>query len=347
MLRYNSSSGFTRESIEPSVQTQEPDYPVFRPPGTGTEPATAASWLLFYRLLIAILFLGVANFWGCSSPNGFLKCANFIRTDELPRPRGPEGVKVADPEALIAPIPYDEFAESPWLIEPDARVQLVFERGLGNCAYQSRGLARVLQRDGVHYTLVWIMDRAQTRAGAGHTVVECPITLDGQKAIGLIDMLEGGVPEVGGRPIDVSDLVRHEAMPDVRIRSFNAHKDDRSIYYGASLEDGVIGVTLGEDLNRYFDFLKLTYFNLGFPRAEKLIYNVGGMVLGVFPPVYITNSEASRFDAWFLVEIAIARTMIWTTRILLVMLAFDGLLWIVRRVRRFRRTPPPRASHAP
>jgi hypothetical protein len=305
-----------------------------------TEPVSerTASWWMFYRLLLAVLFLGVANFWGCSSPNGFLKCANFIRTDALPRPEGPEGVKAANPAALIAPIPYDEFEESPWVIEPDVRVHLVFELGLGNCAYMSRGLGRVLQKEGVPYTVVWIMDREQTRAGVGHTVVECPIQLGETTTIGLIDMLEGGVPEVDGRAINVTDLIRHSSMPEARIRSFNAHKDERSVYYGPLLEDSVIGVTTGEDMNRYFEFLKLTYFDVGYPRIEKLIYNVGGMVLGVFPPVYITPSEAKRFDSWFVFEIAIARTMIWTTRILLVMLVFDGCLWTGRWLWRKLRT---------
>jgi hypothetical protein len=62
------------------------------------------------------------------------------------------------------------------------------------------------------------------------------------------------------------------------------------------------------------------------------------MVLGVFPPVYITPSEAKRFDSWFVFEIAIARTMIWTTRILLVMLVFDGCLWTGRWLWRKLRT---------
>jgi hypothetical protein len=291
---------------------------------------------MMYRLILVVLLLGIANFWGFSSPNGFLKCANFIKVAELPA-LGASGPAV-DPADLLFNIPYDWAAPSPSLVEPDERERLVFERGRGNCAYMSRGLARRLQRMGVPYQIVWIMNRHDTREGSGHTVVAAPLSIGGgQSVIGIIDMLEGGVPSTQGRPLTRELLLTHKRISEVAIEPFNPRADTNSPYYGSFLEDAVIGITRGEELNLYFNIIKTTYIDLQSHRLEKLMYNLTGIVLGLFPSVYITGDEIRRFDGWFQFEIALARTMIWACRILLVMLLIDSAIiswrWLQRYVR--------------
>lgn len=287
-----------------------------------------------YRCLLAIVLFGVAVFWGISSPNGFLKCANFIVVDELPRVAEGPSQPLADPAQLLADIPYDEFAESPWVIEPDERVKLVFEQGLGNCAYMSRGLARVLQLQGVPYNVIWLMDREEVSGGIGHTVVECPLRMGGFEGRAIIDILEGGVLMAREKPVVTDRLLLHEPIEGASIRSFNSRKDTVTTYYDLWMRSNVIGVTPSSELNRYFGLLKKFYANAGYSRIEKLVYNVGAMVLGVFPSVYILPSEIARFDGMFQFEIAMARMMIWCIRALGLMLCIDICIRLARPLRR-------------
>jgi hypothetical protein len=289
---------------------------------------------MLYRLLLAITLFGVAIFWGVSSPNGFLKCANFIVVDELPNLAEEPSQLLADPAALLKDIPYAESAESPWLIEPDARVKLVFERGLGNCAYLSRGLARVLQLQGIPYNIIWLMDREDVSSGIGHTVVECPLRMSGFEGRAIIDILEGGVLMTGDAPVVTEKLLVHEPIEGVSIRSFNSRKDTAAPYYDLWMRSTVVGVTTSSEMNRYFSLLKATYVNFGYSRIEKLLYNVGAMVMGLFPSVYILQSEMARFDAMFQFEIVMARIMIWCLRVLGLMLIVDICIRLAQLLRR-------------
>jgi hypothetical protein len=303
------------------------------------ELGVSTSWGLLYRGLCAVVLFGVAVFWGFSSPNGFLKCANLVTVDRLPELNAGANTRYADPASLLGDIPYDEYAESPWLIEPDRRLELVFERGLGNCAYLSRGLARRLQLDGIPYNVIWLMDRNDTRSGSGHTVVECPVRVDSVEGNGIIDMLEGGVPvSTDGNLVTRAELLTHAAIEGLRIRSFNERKDDESAYYGPWMSSTVLGITTSEELNRYFNLLKVFYVDFGYSRIEKLIYNLGAITLGLFPTVYITPDELRRFDGFFQFEIAMARVMIWCVRALIFMATIDIALRLGGLILRARRT---------
>jgi hypothetical protein len=50
-----------------------------------------------------------------------------------------------------------------------------------------------------------------------------------------------------------------------------------------------------------------------------MIYILGAMVVGKYPPVYMMPTELSRFDPWFRFEIWLARSLVWSIRLLLLM----------------------------
>lgn len=290
----------------------------------------ARSWFLLYRVLAVILLLGVANFWGCSSPNAFLKCASIEIVSSYPEIEC--DVAAFDPRPTLELIPNhsDESETGIWGIDPDQRVKLVLETGMGNCAVKSRALGRILQTLGIPYQIVWIMNTDEARSGVGHTIVRCPIRQGSAINVGIVDMLEGGIPRSDGRLLDLKDLQLHEPIRAFRVEALTMHDDASSEYYGTALKHSVIAISRGSDFNRYFDFLKLTYVNTGVPRLEKLVYTVGSTILGIYPMVLITSDEMARFDTWFRVEVAIARTMIWAVRVLTLMLIIDSSMFAVR-----------------
>ncbi len=294
-------------------------------------------WAFAYRLLIGLLLVGVSNFWGFSSPNGFVKCASIIEVNDLPLLQGNEFRYFVDPRQILAPLPSGEteFDEA-WIIDPDLRLKRVFEGGVGNCAFRSKALARKLQGMGVPYNIVWVMHAAKARGGEGHTLVECPIQVNEFQGAGLIDMLEGGVPLSNLRPLQVEDLLSHSEISEFRMQTFSPLYDSLSSYYGPYLTDAAIGVTTSGDMNKYSDFIARVYTPLGYYRLEKGVYIVGAMVLGYYPPVYMSSTEIARFDAWFHFEIVLARAMIWAIRLLIAMGIIDIVRLLNAQIRRVR-----------
>ncbi|MBM4100198.1 MAG: hypothetical protein FJ260_09650 [Planctomycetes bacterium] len=267
-----------------------------------------------------MLLLGVANFWGFSSPNGFTKCASIVSVQELPKADWGEASYYIDVREVVGsiPAPTSDVPDRTF-VDPDLRVQYVFGEGKGDCAQRSRALARELQGRSIPYRMVWIMHGSETRAGNGHTVVECAIQLSDYKGAAIVDLLEGGVPFGPRGPIKLEDLLAHKPFPGDLIRPLTSWANQDSPYYGQFLEDSAIGISTSDEVNRYSDAMAAWYVDTGYPRFEKLFYILGAMVFGKYPNVYMTPTEVARFDPWFRFEIFLARTLVWTIRVLLVM----------------------------
>ena len=290
-------------------------------------------WSWGYRILLAVLLTGVSNFWGFSSPNGFVKCASMKQVTSLPLVKSDSSRYFINPDDLLRHVPRstdEEENAKEWMIDPDLRTQQVFEQGVGNCSFRSKALARVLQKMEVPYSIVWIMHAKDVRNGAGHTVIECPIQLGDYQGSGIIDMLEGGVPYRGLRPVMTEDLLQHLPIDELHLRTFNSAYDSSSRYYGEFLVDAAIGSTTSEDMNQYMDWMAQFYVPLGSYRLEKGLYVVGAMVVGVYPRTLITATEFARFDGWFRMEILLASSMIWSVRLLGLIVAVDMIRWLAR-----------------
>jgi hypothetical protein len=287
------------------------------------------TWWYAYRLLLALILAGIANFWGFSSPNGFTKCASIVKVDELPAMPRDDGRYFLDVRELLSKLPEANPLDTDEVfVDPDARVQYVFGKGKGDCAQRSRALARVLQSRNIPYRIIWIMHGASIRSGSGHTVVECPLQLGDFKGMGVVDMLEGGVAIGVREPLKLEDLLAHEPAPDRVIEPLARGYDERSPYYSQFQQDSAIGVSMYSEVNRYADAMASWHVSLGFNRAEKLVYILGAMVFGYYPNVYMTPTELGRFDPWFRFEIWLARSMVWSIRLLLLMGAAHALYLI-------------------
>jgi hypothetical protein len=275
----------------------------------------ARNWLL--RAVLAVLLLGIANFWGISSPNAFPKCCSIVKTETLPQVTPGEAGRALDVRRLLARIPYERSLAAPssWIIHPDRRVEFVMETGGGDCATKSRALARILQASNIPYSLVFVMDAAEAETGAGHAVVECPIDVDGIRGVGIVDMLNASVVTVDGRPMTVGDLLPH-APVDVEFVRANENCRVDARYYGEYLRNTVVGVSRGEELNRYFDFIAGIHVALGSEGLEKVVFIAGALVLGIYPAVYMTSGDIARLDGWLQFEVVLAHAVIWAVRAL-------------------------------
>ena len=276
------------------------------------------------RAILVVILAGIANFWGLSSPNAFPKCCSIVTVDALPRVSPGEPGRSLDLRDLLARIPYARSVAVPssWMIHPDRRAEFVLQTGGGDCATKSRALARILQRSGIPYSLVFIMDAREAETGAGHTVVECSVDLDGSRSVGIVDMLNASIVTLDGRPLAVEDLLQHRPLA-VELERLNpeCRADDR--YYGDYLASCVVGVSRSEELNRYFDFVAWAYFPMGSEGVEKVIFVATALVLGVYPAVYMTGSEVGRLDGWLQFEIFLAHAVIWAIRALALLLVLD------------------------
>ena len=293
-------------------------------------------WLL--RAVLAVVFLGIANFWGISSPNAFPKCCSIVEVDRLPEVTPERSGRALDVRLLLARIPYERSLATPssWIIHPDCRVEFVLETGGGDCATKSRALARILQASEIPYTLVFLMDAEEAETGAGHTVVECLIDVDGIHEVGIIDMLNASVVTVDGRLLTTRDLLPHLPI-DVELVRANENCRIDTRYYGEYLLDTVIGVSRGEEINRYFDFIAGTYVALGSEGLEKVAFIAGALVLGFYPAVYMTSDDISRLDGWLRFEVVLAHAVIWAARALAVLVVIEVIAqlaeWREKRTR--------------
>ena len=279
-------------------------------------------WLL--RAVLAVILLGIANFWGISSPNAFPKCCSIVEVDALPAVAPEPAGRVLDVRRLLARIPYERSLSTPssWIIHPDRRVEFVLETGGGDCATKSRALARILQASDIPYALVFVMDANEAETGAGHTVVECPIDIDGIRGVGVIDMLNASVVTVDGRLLTTRDLLPHVPVDAELVRANeNCRVDAR--YYGEYLLNTVVGVSSGEELNRYFDFIAGTHVALGSEGLEKVAFIAGALVLGIYPAVYMTSEDIARLDGWLQFEVVLAHAVIWAVRALAVLVVIE------------------------
>lgn len=279
-------------------------------------------WLL--RAVFAVVLLGIANFWGISSPNAFPKCCSIVEAGDLPVVSFDPAGRVLDVRRLLARIPYERSVSTPssWIIHPDRRVDFVLETGGGDCATKSRALARILQGSDIPYSLVFVMDANEAATGAGHTVVECPVDLDGVRGIAIVDMLNASVVTVGGRPLVVGDLLAHAPL-DVELVRANENCRIDARYYGDYLRNTVVGVSRGDEINRYFDVIAGTHVAIGSEGLEKVAFIAGALVLGIYPAVYMTSEDIGRLDGWLRFEVVLAHAVIWAVRVLGVLVVIE------------------------
>jgi hypothetical protein len=232
-----------------------------------------------------------------------------------------------DADKIIGAIPYR--GGEVWSVQPSAKYEATILGGSGNCATKTFGLAYHLGETGIDYQIIDLVHPETFLTGYGHTLMRVDYLHNGEQRLGLIDLLEGGVPFDGERYFDVADLV-DGAIPNSRIDPLNERKDDHARYFGEFLDGVVLAYRPAAEVNRYHDFLSSVYVPFGHEKLEKYLYDGVALLFGVLPSLHVTDYD--RLLETTASQIYPRRIALWTLRSAFIMLPLFLLIgWRLRR----------------
>jgi hypothetical protein len=250
-----------------------------------------------------------------------------LPTLQLPAVAGP------DMRALITAIPYAD-SRTVYDILPGVRYQRTIEQGLGNCSNLAFGLAYWLNGHDHDYQVVHFIPPESFVLGQGHTVLNMPFVLDGAAQLGLVDLLEGGIPLMHGQPVTLAQLQRRP-LHEVSVLPLNPRMDAGSDYYGDFLSDAVIGVVPAASVQRYFRFIEAVYVPLGNRKLERILFGGLAVLVGQFPETLVLRNEYERLYVAHPLLFTTAPLLLWLMRLL----PFLLVLWLLLK----RSSPGPTA----
>lgn len=198
--------------------------------------------------------------------------------------------------------------------DPARKYRLTIEQGTGNCSERAFGLAWKLRQSGVDLQIVHLLPHAGFVRGEGHTVIRIPYAMDGSERVGVVDLLEGGLPTDHGEPLDIDEL-SHGAIDDASIRSLTPLQDDESSYYGEFLDRVSIGFIPAREIDPYFEFIERVYVPLGNDRLEKYVYDGLALLVGVLPETHVPEYQILVED--HTTELWLHRSALWIMRSLI------------------------------
>ena len=243
------------------------------------------------KISAALLFLvsaALAGFFVFTSPVAFQKSASIRFVDEtlfmLPEPE-----MHIDIEAILRPIPYSD-SRMVYEVAPNEKYIQTIEQGHGNCSNLAFGLAYALSEQGHDYQIVHLMPINGFLNGIGHTVLHMPFRLTDERHYGIVDVLEGGLPQTRSGFVHL-DTLRNGSLSEASIFSLNQRKDNESPYYDSFLDTAIVGVIYAQDVEQYFDFLESVYVPLGNKKLEKIFYDGLSLVCGTYPPNYVLKTD--------------------------------------------------------
>ncbi|MGH0032248.1 MAG: hypothetical protein ACQGVC_20850 [Myxococcota bacterium] len=204
------------------------------------------------------------------------------------------GAASLDVERIVGGIPFDgnEGKVMVWEIDPDEKYRKTIVEGGGNCSNLVFGLARFLQQSDIDFQIVHMMRPADFLLGRGHTLVRTRYMYAGREWVGLVDVLAGGLPTKGDRPLDVADLTG--PIADIDFVVWNGRPGLSEAFFRELPEDVVIGWIPRHEVERYFSFLEWVVVPLPSARLEKYVYDGLALLLGVFPRIYVTDAAPLR-----------------------------------------------------
>ena len=291
--------------------------------------------LRFTDLLVVCCLLvvgGAVTYFLSTQPVAFQKVMALATTPA--RESDWESGPALDLKGFIGSIPF-RGSERVNLVRPSQLYQVCIREGQGNCANKSRGLSWFLTNEGMPFQRLDLLPIDGFLEGKGHTLVRTRYSIDGQVRVGVIDLLEGGVPTLRYQPIDLRDL-QSAAPYSLGLLTFSPRVDDRSDYYGSFLENLAIGVVEGPQVSRYLQFLERWHVDFGRPSYERIAYAAFAIVIGIFPETHVTTDQYEAMRASAPWTFRTAHTLTWCARALIVLLPFAFALHAVRWVRRGR-----------
>jgi len=271
-------------------------------------------------VLLSSLTLVIGGYFGLTSPVAFQKSNAIKAVDSLSK-LSATNAKLLDVRLAISSIPYKLEGGPVNDVKPVDKYRKTIEEGKGNCSNMSFGMSYRLIQEDIDFQIVQILNPVGFLEGNGHTVLNVPYHLDGEARVGIVDMVEGGVPMNGSDFIDIEDLQRG-GLSDFKVKPLNASKDLTSPYYDDLVDQGVIGVIDRDEVEGYFRFLSTVYIPLGNKRLEKMFYDGVSMVLGVFPTIYVDRSDYDLLFSKYPVRRFSAICLLWSIRGLAILLIY-------------------------
>ena len=242
-----------------------------------------------------------------------------------------------DARKVIGSIPY-KGSQALSDVLPRKLYERTILQGYGNCANKTRGLSYLLLEEGIPFERVDLIPADGFIQGRGHTLVRTKYVLDGVTRVGMIDILEGGVPALDRVPIDLRQL--RESIPyTLKLLPLNVLVDDHSDYYGSFLETASIGVIDHREIARYFRFVETIYVSLNDAEFERFICNASAVVLGIFPQLHVSPTEFARLKAQSPGTVALAHALTWSARVFIVVIVLTMSLRLVQFLRKLLWAP--------
>ena len=233
---------------------------------------------------------------------------------------------------VIGAIPYRS-TETIYEVLPQRLYERAILGGRGNCANKVRGLTVYLNRAGIPFQRIDLAPVDGFLFGKGHVLLRTKYELDGKVRVGIIDVLEGSLLTLDGKPIDLPEF--RKAQPfSIAMMPLNIRADGNSDYYGTFLQESVITTTPPSDTRRYFHFIESVYMPLGDPRFERIFYNGLAVLAGVFPRLCVTAEDYERLFGGRMYIVYGAAVLRWSLRAIVVLSVSTVALAVARRLHR-------------
>ncbi len=224
-----------------------------------------------------------------------------------------DGERSLDVAGVVGAIPYRP--NSVWTVEPSRKYQQTIVEGFGDCAQKTFGLAYLLDQTGVDYQVIHMLPPDRFLIGGGHTVMRTRYHYRGSEHVGIVDLLEAGLPVSASGYADI-DALAAGPLADFRFELLNTETDGTPSFYGDYLDDVVLAYIPASEIARYFRFLETVYVPLGSERLEKHLYDGLALMLGFYPTIYVP--EYARLVEGREVEWLTYRSALWVLRSALV-----------------------------
>ena len=276
---------------------------------------------VFRNLLLVVVMLTAAltAYFLSISVIAFQKAAIIVPVDKLQAFPNSADTRLQsafpDVRQLLGAIPYQS-GKAIYDILPRDRYDKTIKNGYGNCSNLSFGMAVYLLRHNYDFRIVHILPYDDFLTGNGHTLLEMPYLLDGASRIGLVDIMEGGLPQVVDDVFIDFSMLQQKHLNAPSILPLNSRKDGGSPYYEGFLNNSAVGIAPGEEIARYFDFIDKLYIDLGNKRLERIIFSGIAIVADYYPHTYVAREDYARLFAGKMQVVWAARTLVWLFRLI-------------------------------
>ncbi len=221
------------------------------------------------------------------NPLPFVKSVTIVERATAPEIlRTHSALNVAD---FIGAIPYVNDWNSLFTVDPVSKFRQTIVQGDGDCSNLVFGAAYALDRAGIDYEIIHLLPRTTVLDGEGHVVLRVPYSFEGAQRIGIVDVQAAGLPQSQGRFVDRKDL-ENGPLPEYTLLRLNPGRDhSNSPYYTDFLATARVGSMSSTEVGRYFRFIESVYVPLGNAPFEKYLFDGAAVLLGIFPPIYVTS----------------------------------------------------------